>query len=428
MAGYEDIKNTINAEIITNGAQEITALVLNPILIGMLEALEECQGDLADLATAEQGNLVAAINEIYSLVLEISNNVAADFLGVFVSYDDLIAAYPTGVDGQFAIVLENGSDQEGIFEYQWNPDTMQWDEVVGTSPGEILMLVIGSDFEGLASLKFDFDTQDFTVEGTENGGISIALGSKHQPAQQSPTPTTLLLDRLAGRYYSQIVPDAQDLFEFDQEVLGGKCTVLITTSLGTGFPAINGANDIGGMNDKYEPNSRYFMHVKCLYVDAYTPANNVVVYWFQKAERAYWLPIQRSLGPDGTQGVDIEVATVARFVMPFDYRLSEVPRFFMDSENPPTGSEATFDFEVGGISILTDGADVDAGEDQSEGGANPGTFAGSVNSVFIPKGSKCEVSITKVGSTNPGRGPELLLNGWVVEDLIDPSSVIGNSV
>lgn len=59
-----EIKAEINSQIVTNGNNEITAAILNPILIGMVDQINDKTGDLPNLATTDKSNLVNAINEL----------------------------------------------------------------------------------------------------------------------------------------------------------------------------------------------------------------------------------------------------------------------------------------------------------------------------------------------------------------------------
>lgn len=59
-----DVINQINAFIIANGSNAITADVLRPILLGMVQQPNDLTGDLDDLSTTDTSNLVAALNEV----------------------------------------------------------------------------------------------------------------------------------------------------------------------------------------------------------------------------------------------------------------------------------------------------------------------------------------------------------------------------
>lgn len=62
----QQVLDLINAEIIANGNNEITANVLRPILEAMVEQPNDLIGLLGDLNTADQTSIVNAINSIYS--------------------------------------------------------------------------------------------------------------------------------------------------------------------------------------------------------------------------------------------------------------------------------------------------------------------------------------------------------------------------
>ena len=59
-----DVINQINAFIIANGSNAITADVLRPILLSMVQQPNDLTGELDDLTTTETSNLVAALNEV----------------------------------------------------------------------------------------------------------------------------------------------------------------------------------------------------------------------------------------------------------------------------------------------------------------------------------------------------------------------------
>lgn len=63
MANYENLKATINANIKTNGNQEITGQVMNSVLNQMVDEMGGDIGDVSELNTSDKSSLVAAINE-----------------------------------------------------------------------------------------------------------------------------------------------------------------------------------------------------------------------------------------------------------------------------------------------------------------------------------------------------------------------------
>jgi hypothetical protein len=61
---YAQVIDLINQYIITNGNNEITANILNPVLQFITDFANNTIGDLEDLTTDEQDNIVNAINSI----------------------------------------------------------------------------------------------------------------------------------------------------------------------------------------------------------------------------------------------------------------------------------------------------------------------------------------------------------------------------
>lgn len=62
------VEALINSVVYTNANQEITAALMNPMLIAMLTQPNDAIGDLGDLDTTTQTNLVSAINEVFNIV------------------------------------------------------------------------------------------------------------------------------------------------------------------------------------------------------------------------------------------------------------------------------------------------------------------------------------------------------------------------
>ena len=71
---YSDVITDINTHIVTNGNEEITAAVLNPVLRDITDFSNDTIGNLSSLTTTVTTNIVAAINSLKSEVTEIVNN------------------------------------------------------------------------------------------------------------------------------------------------------------------------------------------------------------------------------------------------------------------------------------------------------------------------------------------------------------------
>lgn len=65
---YTTAAAAINQWIVQNGNNEITADVLRPVLLEILQAAKDTTGELTDLGTPTQENLVAAINYLLSII------------------------------------------------------------------------------------------------------------------------------------------------------------------------------------------------------------------------------------------------------------------------------------------------------------------------------------------------------------------------
>ena len=64
----QQVIDLINQWIVANGNNEITATVLNPILIAMIQQSNDKIGELGDLNTDDKDTIVEAINWVYSQI------------------------------------------------------------------------------------------------------------------------------------------------------------------------------------------------------------------------------------------------------------------------------------------------------------------------------------------------------------------------
>lgn len=79
---YSDVIDLINEFIITNGNNEITAAVLNPVLEFMTDFANNNMGDLSLLTTDLTDDLVSAINSLKQNFDDLSNNGVQLYTGV----------------------------------------------------------------------------------------------------------------------------------------------------------------------------------------------------------------------------------------------------------------------------------------------------------------------------------------------------------
>lgn len=138
---YSDVIDLINEFIITNGNNEITAAVLNPVLEFMTDFANNNMGDLSLLTTDLTDDLVSAINSLKQNFDDISNNGVQLYTGV---PNPNVTPPATYNFADFYMQLDS-IDSSPITLWQW--DGYTWNQA--------------SQFESLSN-----KTQVFTVDGT----------------------------------------------------------------------------------------------------------------------------------------------------------------------------------------------------------------------------------------------------------------------
>jgi hypothetical protein len=113
---YSTVIDQINGFIVTNGNNEITANVLNPILKIITDFANNTIGDLATLTTDESDNIVNALNSLKDNINLISNGGVKLFTG----FDNPNSVPPPAFDfADFYMQLSN-LDNSPIELWQWN--------------------------------------------------------------------------------------------------------------------------------------------------------------------------------------------------------------------------------------------------------------------------------------------------------------------
>mgnify|MGYP003624348615 CR=1 FL=1 len=102
----QDVIDLINQEITNNGNNEITGDVLRPVLLDILQSLNNNAGDLPDLNVNDKTNLVAAINELAFLI---SLGGGATFITFLQLLDT-----PNSYVGQQLKILQVNSAEDGL--------------------------------------------------------------------------------------------------------------------------------------------------------------------------------------------------------------------------------------------------------------------------------------------------------------------------
>lgn len=123
----------INQFIIANGNNEITADVLRPILVAILSQPNDKVGELSDLDTVDQSNIVNAINE----VVNASNNQFDIYSGVDDPNSNPPASYSIGdwyIRNGTSLYQYNGSTWVLLNDNEVLPRDMVFDKFTYTSP------------------------------------------------------------------------------------------------------------------------------------------------------------------------------------------------------------------------------------------------------------------------------------------------------
>lgn len=119
---YQQAIELINQWIITNGNNEITADVLRPILLAMVQASEDVTGDPSDLNTSANENLVAAINEINQALATINNGGVKLYTGTADPNDTPPVSFN---NADFYMQVDGSNNPMILFQYngfEWIPN------------------------------------------------------------------------------------------------------------------------------------------------------------------------------------------------------------------------------------------------------------------------------------------------------------------
>lgn len=117
---YATVLSQINAFIVANGNNEITANVLNPILKLILDFANNNIGDLSELITDEDSTVVEAINSLKNNFNDLINKGVQLYQGYDNPNDTPPATYKYA---DFYMQLDS-SDDSPIYLWQWNG--FQW--------------------------------------------------------------------------------------------------------------------------------------------------------------------------------------------------------------------------------------------------------------------------------------------------------------
>lgn len=189
---YSEVINQLNTFIITNGNNEITASVLNPVLKFITDFANNHMGDLSSLTTDQTNNLVNAINSLKQNLNDISNSGVQLYTGV----DDPNDVPPPSFNYADFYMQVDFLTSDPITLWQWNG--FEWIDSSGIAATdsdnvENLSSVYGGNVtEALNYLLINSGLKDgleFTSNGTDNF-IDIGVPTK---------PTGVFLDSVLLR-------------------------------------------------------------------------------------------------------------------------------------------------------------------------------------------------------------------------------------
>lgn len=175
----------INQYIVTNGNNEITAAVLNPILQAIRQRSQDVTGDPEDLTTSDTSNLVAAINSLKSEIDDFEFEGVQVYSGLDNPNDTPPLTYNVA---DFYKQLDGDGDTIELFQYNgtsWvsyeiEPDDVvtvcKWKKITITSgqasSGEVQDNdFIGATMDYIVSSLFGTQINDFTFDD-ETGTIT----------------------------------------------------------------------------------------------------------------------------------------------------------------------------------------------------------------------------------------------------------------
>jgi hypothetical protein len=131
-----------------------------------------------------------------------------------------VTALQNGIDSVWVFTGGNGiwggTDPTALISDASDFDLITNEDV--QSP--VNMQVEGSPYSGIASLLFRFNTNDFTIQQIQGGGISIDT-IKQTPLKTPDTASTVDLSNVLGNYCNMTTPSTVEAYIVVNEVLGG---------------------------------------------------------------------------------------------------------------------------------------------------------------------------------------------------------------
>lgn len=177
---YSEVINQVNTFIVTNGNNEITAAVLNPVLKVITDFANNHMGDLSTLTTSETENLVSAINSLKEDLDNSSSNAVKLYTGV----DDPNDVPPPSFNYADFYMQVDFLTSDPITLWQWNG--FEWEDASSVPATEsdnvsnnssVPGITVTEALNNLLTNSGLRDGLEFTANGTDNF-INIGVTTK----------------------------------------------------------------------------------------------------------------------------------------------------------------------------------------------------------------------------------------------------------
>lgn len=165
---YATVISQINAYIIANGNNEITANVLNPILKVITDFANNTIGELTDLTTSDADTIVVAINSLKNAFDNLNNNGVRLLTG----YDDPNVTPPPSYNYADFYMELDVTDDSPIQLWQWSgSEWTTYSSVYSKTEIDFIVSNLEANLSGLSKMQFTADG----VANTFNIGSTVGV-------------------------------------------------------------------------------------------------------------------------------------------------------------------------------------------------------------------------------------------------------------
>jgi len=263
---YATVINQINAFIVANGNNEITANILNPILKIITDFANNEIGDLDTLTTSDKTNIVNSINSLKNAL----DSITDGGIQLHTGYDTPTITPPTSYNyGDFYMELDN-LDNSPIQLWQWNGT--EWttyasvyskEEIdlivanleaqISTSPGDYSKIVYVNDINPATATIFDIINPPVTNDNLlKNDVNNLYIGTDASIWVYITSPAgyiTKVIPNLSNFYFEGTTVDAGSnktsiIERLGGAIFGGALTAINLSGTNTGDQDLSGKENI----------------------------------------------------------------------------------------------------------------------------------------------------------------------------------------